>query len=336
MRSALLPLALTSCLWGACQVEVEPPPRLADATCGLVRETTSPAPGESSPTDETIERSFNDLGQLLSQEVRWSPGDQLRSRDEFFWNDDDKVVRWDRDSNGNGTVGRVLEYRYDDAGRLSIRVRVDVDTGEEVGNRLEYTYDESGFISRYRYVDLYERESDRWDYSRDDAGRVLEERWYSARDLRSTSRFEYRTDGQMARSEHESAEGSTYSQEYLYDDEGRPVQLVLGDGEVARTVTYDEQGRVVRRVAGTWEETFEYDAAGNLVVEERRSDGELSSRDEYEYDERGLRIAHISRDDALAVTSLWTGEWQCRLVPGGWVPKHPVTLPRSGIEYPDL
>jgi len=186
------------------------------------------------------------------------------------------TTHYEYDNNGNviqrvDANMQVTTYKYDALNRLTRQ--------EYAGNIDNFEYDANGNIVRAGNNDIS------YTFTYDALNRLISK---TADNWGLTIRYEYDMAGN--RTKMIDPDGGVTN--YVYDGNNRLVQLTNPSGETT-TFTYDLAGRLTeqRNHNGTYA-AYQYDAANRLVsLFNRKSNGEVLTSYEYEYNSNGLRTS---------------------------------------------
>ncbi|RSZ56968.1 RHS repeat protein [Massilia atriviolacea] len=241
--------------------------------------------------------------------------------------DDEGRLQRVTDANGN-----ISEYRYDALGRMCSALQADgaaehyeydalgrlVARIDAAGKRTKYELDSDGKplkridacggVLAYRYdaarrvEQLINENGDAYRFAYDVLDRVIEETGFDAR----LTRYRYDESGLLvAKEEHGSGARTGFTRidtSYLRDGAGQLVDKIISRStgpaqaeQLRLRYAYDDLGRMTQAVNADAEVALQYDALGQLVAEEARSDGATSVL-RHAYDELGNRVRTVLPD----------------------------------------
>ena len=199
---------------------------------------------------------YDSFGRVITEECLYDDGWRLKTQ--YYYNAYGQLVE---QINPDGSI---YTYEYDERGN---NVRQRSSNGEEFileydeNNNLVKETHKNGGQEDYSWVDLY---------TYDDQGRYVRHEFIS-----STTSF-------------------SFSETFRYDDKGNLLMIEYINGVYrSKTFAYDENGNCIREEwqysdGGTHFYDYEYDSAGNLVVEQSPSE-----RCTYTYDAQGNKTQMI-------------------------------------------
>lgn len=183
-----------------------------------------------------------------------------------------------------------------------------VERGTESGMiyKYSYTFNSRGDVEEWRSFFADGEPCDRRVYRYDAEGRNTELAWYRHEGpFWQTVRYKYDAEGKMVES-CEGTEGSILNREiYNYDEQGRLVKEIFGDGEEENhgrvCYKYDAEGHKIEKLLSyspsgeLYSKTqYLYDADGNEVgVDYYDDDGKMWSSVRYSYDSKGNRTEFV-------------------------------------------
>lgn len=211
------------------------------------------------------------------------------------------------DHNADGSVIRTQEYNFGKGGNLSEWIDR---MGENIINREVYTYDKAGNLIEKITLNEVGSIDRKITNSYDKKNQLIQTSAYSNSSeelvLNDTKRFEFDTEGNKIKESYRSPEGDNRgSEEWKYNNKGNVIDWLTltdsGEIEVRHTYVYNEQNTLLARKSFDSNEILiaevifnEFGQPLNLIRYD--SDGSISRKAGFEYDQFGNRTAELSYD----------------------------------------
>lgn len=222
--------------------------------------------GDLALSDETIDW-------VLSMETKYSALGEVRNYSEYIYyykGRDDLVRVDDYGAAGDGHMYKCREHIYESGNEIR---KNSLDTSSTVYEFYEYKYDSQGnLIYEHRNIPSYNRINGRKEYSYNEFGEMVEERFYDEKGSCSyTIRYAYNYNEHnkpVEKYEILSNEEKKLLQDYKYDDNGNLVETIIYDHSQKLTYEYNENNKLIKEC--------KYDHYGEVDM--------LNSWIEYEYE----------------------------------------------------
>lgn len=250
--------------------------------------------GKYQEADWTVARETKyiyDNKEQLWKTVRYDSEGKVQEVCENFYDLDGNVVKWiSYGEEGNKTA--VRENNYTDKGKIDKGVLYD---GEgKVREIYECNYDEAGNLLMKATYDSGGKITQSHECSYDKNGNMIEE-------------ISYNSEGTVTKT---------------YDSKGRLLKSVTLDS-AGNSVTmvensYNKAGELIKShyesqtITETWEYSYSYDEAGNLVEEICYEEGEMTEMHKYSYDSEGRLVGNVHYKADTQGLSYWPGDMGMR------------------------
>lgn len=254
----------------------------------------------------------------------------------------------------NGVISHIAHYEvstdalfnaeteYDEYGNLVSSTNYDA-YSDNYSITIDYEYDDNGNIMRKREYKGYNKLVSDTEYEYDKKGKVILKTEHSNESnlAKTIYKYEYNLDDNLILESvnYEHSFGSfeeMHLYEYKYDKDGKLVQIISNEQDIASEIKYDKNGNLSYRVDYYDEENFsavttyknnlvrsekKYNTFGELTSEKKYENGKLildvqyseenskeAVRKEYEYNEDGIAKTHTitSYESDLTTKSIFS------------------------------
>lgn len=213
---------------------------------GVAKTTSMDVAGCSNCGSQFSESAYDDRGFLISRT------DFSGNKSVFEYND--RGLQTSRTEAVDAPEERTIATEWHPDFRLPVLIT-------EPGRTTSFTYDDRGLLTQHSVTDAANGKSRTWTYAYNDLGLRISADGPRT-DVADITTYEY-DDNSGNLISVENALGHV-SEMPVYDDHGRPLQIVDPNGLVS-DLTYDEIGRLISRNIGGETTGFVYDGAGNLT-----------------------------------------------------------------------